>query len=388
MVILYNLMFVFWIKKTNISLKKMAKYCKMLINCLCRIFGVITSYSGGKTMRLSFIVPVYNVEKYLRQCVDSILSQTFDDYEIILVDDASPDSCPAICDEYAEKYPDTVKVIHQENKGPASARNAGLKNAKGEYVYFADSDDYFVKDGIANICELADSLNADILNMSYYEMLDGKNELKKNPTIFETGKVFEHKELQKLVCTSNTERTVIFAWRNLYRREFLLNENVYFADDMRMLEDPPFNTLAFLKAKRLACVDKPIYVYRIRQDSLQRKNYVENYDRILEHQWDLKIRYFKEYGNGSSLFYKDIADFTIRNMLPVLLSNIYHSDAGDKYAVLRRIGDSEMMRKSFEDYDINAFKSKSLDWWMTLFVKKRWYLPAHFLCKRVLYKNK
>ena len=87
-------------------------------------------------MKLSYIVPVHNVEKYIKKCVDSILTQTFDDYEIILVDDESPDGCPEICDDYAARYPDVIKVIHQKNKGLAGARNSGLKQACGEYVYF------------------------------------------------------------------------------------------------------------------------------------------------------------------------------------------------------------------------------------------------------------
>ncbi len=92
-------------------------------------------------MKLSIIVPVYNTEKYLRECVDSILAQTFTDFECILVDDGSTDGCPAICDEYAKKDPRVV-VIHKENGGLSDARNAGLDVAKGDYIGFVDSDDY------------------------------------------------------------------------------------------------------------------------------------------------------------------------------------------------------------------------------------------------------
>jgi len=90
---------------------------------------------------ISVIVPVYNVEKYIFRCIDSILSQQFSDYELILVDDGSPDKCGKICDEYAEKN-DRIKVIHKENGGLASARNAGMKIASGKYYVFCDSDDY------------------------------------------------------------------------------------------------------------------------------------------------------------------------------------------------------------------------------------------------------
>lgn len=90
---------------------------------------------------ISIIVPVYNVEPYLRRCVDSILAQTLTDFELILVDDGSPDGCPAICDEYAEKD-SRVHVIHKENGGVSSARNTGMAVAEGKYFLFCDSDDY------------------------------------------------------------------------------------------------------------------------------------------------------------------------------------------------------------------------------------------------------
>jgi len=89
----------------------------------------------------SIIVPVYKVEPYLRRCIDSILAQTFLDFELILVDDGSPDNCPGICDEYAEKD-SRIKVIHQTNGGLSSARNRGIAAAEGEYLLFCDSDDY------------------------------------------------------------------------------------------------------------------------------------------------------------------------------------------------------------------------------------------------------
>ncbi|MBQ0108398.1 MAG: glycosyltransferase family 2 protein, partial [Phascolarctobacterium sp.] len=90
---------------------------------------------------LSVIVPVYKVEKYLPKCVDSIINQTYKDLEIILVDDGSPDNCPAICDEYAKKD-SRIKVIHQENGGLCSARNTGIENAEGDFISFIDSDDW------------------------------------------------------------------------------------------------------------------------------------------------------------------------------------------------------------------------------------------------------
>ena len=94
-------------------------------------------------MKFSIVIPIYKVEKYLHECVDSVLNQTFTDFEIILVDDGSPDKCPQICDEYAKQH-SNISVIHQKNAGIACARNTGIAAAKGEYVICIDSDDYLV----------------------------------------------------------------------------------------------------------------------------------------------------------------------------------------------------------------------------------------------------
>ena len=104
-------------------------------------------------MKFSIIIPVYKVEKYLQECVDSVLSQTFTDYEIILVDDGSPDNCPKICDEYA-KTDERIKVIHQKNSGQACARNAAIKMASGEYILCLDSDDYYADTNVLeSVCD-------------------------------------------------------------------------------------------------------------------------------------------------------------------------------------------------------------------------------------------
>lgn len=111
---------------------------------------------------LSVIVPIYKVEKYLKQCIDSILKQTFTDFELILVDDGSPDNCPAICDEYADKYK-KVKVIHKLNGGLVSARKAGLEAARGKFIGFVDSDDWIEPNMFELLCEKSKSHRVDIV---------------------------------------------------------------------------------------------------------------------------------------------------------------------------------------------------------------------------------
>lgn len=117
------------------------------------------------TPKISVIVPVYKVEAYLPRCVESLLSQTYKDFEIILVDDGSPDTCPAMCDAYAKKY-SNIHALHKENGGLSDARNAGVTIAKGEYVTFVDSDDYvhpaYLEMLMQGIRQGADFLYADL----------------------------------------------------------------------------------------------------------------------------------------------------------------------------------------------------------------------------------
>lgn len=111
---------------------------------------------------ISVIVPVYKVEKYLRRSIESVLNQTYTDLEIVLVDDGSPDQCGMICDEYAQKD-SRIRVIHKENGGLSSARNAGIKIAKGEYITFLDSDDYIENDAYETLINVAANTDADVI---------------------------------------------------------------------------------------------------------------------------------------------------------------------------------------------------------------------------------
>ena len=117
--------------------------------------------------KISIIVPVYRAERYLRKCVDSILAQTHKNLEVILVDDGSPDGCPALCDECAQRYPSVVKVIHKENGGVSSARNAGLDAATGDYIGFVDSDDWIEPDMYEFLLDVALKQQADIAQCGY-----------------------------------------------------------------------------------------------------------------------------------------------------------------------------------------------------------------------------
>lgn len=122
---------------------------------------------------ITIIIPVYNVEKYLRECIDSVIAQTYKNLEIILVDDGSIDKSGEICDEYSKKD-SRIRVIHKKNGGLSDARNVALDIAKGEYIGFIDSDDYIEKDMFETLYKLAEKYHAEISSISFYKILENK----------------------------------------------------------------------------------------------------------------------------------------------------------------------------------------------------------------------
>ena len=168
-------------------------------------------------MKLSIIVPVYKVEPCLRRCVDSILAQTFTDFELILVDDGSPDGCPAICDEYA-RLDERVRVIHKSNGGLSDARNAGLDVARGEFIGFVDSDDSIHPCMYMRLMEQVNRYNADMAVTGFVNIDESGEILKKYPKL-SSEKVLYRKDFIDQFYPDNKWIIFASACNKLYRRE-------------------------------------------------------------------------------------------------------------------------------------------------------------------------
>lgn len=206
--------------------------------------------------KLSIIVPVYNVEKYLDRCVSSIRNQIFSDWEMILVDDGSKDNCPAMCDIYSENDK-RIKVIHKENGGLSSARNAGLKIAEGEYVGFVDSDDTIQEDMYSKMIEIIKKTNVDLVMTDCTRIMASGATFLKTQIIREGlyGKDDIRKEIfPSLIMGPDIEYgPLLSACQCLYDREFLLRNNLWFDEDIRWSEDNIFS------AKAGYCADSLYY---------------------------------------------------------------------------------------------------------------------------------
>ena len=218
-------------------------------------------------IKISIIVPVYNVENYIAECVDSILQQNLKNAEIILVDDGSTDGSGKICDTYASNY-SFIKVIHQENKGLSGARNAGITNATGEYLMFLDSDDYINKN--VNLQRIINYLHGDVIQYKfvyYYEQ--------SNKYIYLNDYIIEENENSDInaILYNHLKRGYLSstATDKFIRREVVLQNHILFQEGI-VSEDLEWVLRLFQKIKTFQLMNENIYVYR-----QQRKGAITSY---------------------------------------------------------------------------------------------------------------
>lgn len=231
--------------------------------------------------KVSVVVPIYKVEKYLGNCIESLIGQTLKDIEIILVDDGSPDGCPAICDKYAAKD-ERVKVIHKPNGGVSAARNDGLKKATGEYIIFCDSDDWMEQDAFEVLYEAATANNSDIAIGDVYMVYEdsGNKYVKFYKDGFTTSDRSNITDLIKAdiyrtYCPMPPLEGVAFGyggpWNKLVRRELLIKNSIEF--DLRVkgiFDDILYTAHILADAEKVTYVQKPVYYYRILNSSITR----------------------------------------------------------------------------------------------------------------------
>ncbi len=226
----------------------------------------------------SIILPIYNVEKYLRECIESIISQTFKDYEIILVDDGSKDSSPAICDEYAEKY-DFIEVVHKPNGGLSDARNVGLGYAKGEYVFFVDSDDYLIDENVLQKISGRLATSPDVVafkNIKWFETTNTVSKPSYDLTVSKDA-VLPHEKYLELIDKDAYSNS---AWSKVIRRSILVDNHIEFEKGL-LGEDNDWYYKVVSYIQSLELIDEPLYVYRQRAGSITQTYTNKNLEHLL-----------------------------------------------------------------------------------------------------------
>ncbi|MBO5143174.1 MAG: glycosyltransferase [Clostridia bacterium] len=234
--------------------------------------------------KISIIVPIYKVEKYLKECVDSITGQTYSDLEIILVDDGSPDNCGVMCDELA-KQDKRIKVIHKKNGGLSDARNAGIEIATGKYIMFIDSDDLMELTACEKLVTEIHEKNAQMVIGNFIYVNDDGTPWKQE--------VFPKEKYKNFKLSIKDYRDSFYVmnsavWNKIYRLDFIRENNMKFIVGIPG-EDAPFTTLYFIKSKDVFYINDIVYKYRQRGDTTSISN-------------NCDLKYFK----GISVAYKHI----------------------------------------------------------------------------------
>ena len=235
--------------------------------------------------KVSVIVPIYNVEKYLKRCVDSLINQTYKNLEIILVDDGSPDNCPQLCDEFSN-IDSRIIVIHKKNGGLSSARNAGLDIFTGDYVVFIDSDDYIAENMIEKMVESNINIDADIVVCDYY--LDYTSFLKKQKH-YKHKRIVSNSQKFKMLYNSRYAIPTVVAWNKLYKRNIF---NTIRYDNGKLHEDEFMICKLLNNANKILYIPERLYYYVQRDGSITSKFSLKSFDKI--EAFDLRIKYFQD----------------------------------------------------------------------------------------------
>ena len=337
-------------------------------------------------VKVSIIIPIYNVENYLDRCMQSLLNQTLKDIEIIMVDDGSPDNCPKMCDEYAKKD-NRVKVVHKENGGLSDARNAGLAVATGEYVAFVDSDDFTSLDAYYTLYEKAKNGNFDIVYAGFTahkangETFNGfcldKTYLEKDIINFLGDMIYQSD------FSNESEHVCMSVWNGIYRRSLIESENIRFLSERKIIsEDIIFHCELLPLCKSVCCIPVCFYNYCYNETSLTHNfncNKIVANESLYDKMCEILHRY-----NIYELDNK-VAHFFFTYTRGVLLKNIILSNMSfvKKRACCFQIYNSNIWKKAMESLRTEHFmKSENI----VLFIIRNKLFVMNYLMFVIVYK--
>jgi len=328
---------------------------------------------------ISVIIPVYNVEEYLKKCIDSIINQTYSNLEILLIDDGSTDNSGKICDEY-KIIDKRIKVIHKENGGVSSARNLGISEAKGKWLTFIDSDDWIE----TNFCEIlineARENNADVVLCAYNRVTNSKLE-----KINVYSKNVELDSIQYLINILNPQTGFGFCHMKLYKSDII--KNIRFNTDLEVGEDALFNEKISQNIVNSIYVNENLYNYRVNEFSVVRK-YDERYcEKYLKAMKATKKFIFNNYINSEEIkinYYNFVAYHVL--LIAVNYCYNYENKNKNKREILKNICKEDFFKEAIKKSNYNKL---SLTRKIALFTLKfHLYFVLELICQYRQYKNR
>jgi glycosyltransferase, group 2 family protein len=290
--------------------------------------------------KLSIIVPVYGVEKYIDKCLDSLVKQSLKEIEIIVVNDGTKDNSQKIIDKYVKKYPEKIKSYIKENGGQGSARNYGLEKANGEYIGYVDSDDFIEKDMYKKLYNKAKEDNYDIVVCGNYNVSED----------------YQNKNIDAFINNYNTDLENIFfgkmaVWNKIYKRDILIKNKLEFKEKV-WYEDLAFTLKAIMNSNTFAFIDEPLYDYLIREGSTMNNSNVQRNLEILDAFNDI-LSYIQH--NKKEEYFSKIEFLAIDHIYISAIVRVLKAEADDKVKreTINKLLD--YMNKKFPNYKNNKY---------------------------------
>lgn len=290
--------------------------------------------------KLSIIVPVYGVEKYIDKCLNSLVKQSLKEIEIIVVNDGTKDNSQKIIDKYVKKYPDKIKSYIKENGGQGSARNYGLKKTTGEYIGYVDSDDFVEKDMYKKLYNKAKENNYDIVVCGNYNVSED----------------YQNKNIDAFINNYNTDLENIFfgkmaVWNKIYKRDILIKNKLEFKEKV-WYEDLAFTLKAIMNSNTFAFIDEPLYDYLIREGSTMNNSNVQRNLEILDAFNDI-LSYIQH--NKKEEYFNKIEFLAIDHIYISAIVRVLKAEADDKVKreTINKLID--YMNKKFPNYKNNKY---------------------------------
>lgn len=293
-------------------------------------------------VKVSIIIPVYNAEKAIGKCIESVLTQDYSDFELILVDDGSKDSSPAILDEYAAKD-ERIKVIHKPNSGVSSTRNLGISKAEGEYIRFMDADDWITEDSTKLLVRAIEEDDCDMAVAGFYRVV-GERVARKSS--IDTDCTLTLKEYSECMMENPADYYYGVLWNKLYRTDLIRRYQIHMDEKLSFCEDFIFNLDYLVHAQKIRALNVPVYYYVKTEGGLVSKNM--NPVRLVQ----MKLNVFTYY----SRFFRDVLDEKEYQADRTAIAGFLIAAAGDDMVVpmmpgTRKLGE-ETVKVSFEGSEV------------------------------------
>lgn len=340
---------------------------------------------------VSVIVPVYNSEKYLHRCLESIINQTYKNIEIILIDDGSTDNSGKICDEYALKD-GRIKVIHTENKGPAAARNKGIENSRGEFIFFVDADDFIENNAIDLLIENYQRTKADMIVGDFLKIKDDNIFNSDCYYFFSDSKLLEKQDIVDYIrCylkKPNRFSLFVHSWGILFKTFIIKDNNISFNANLRTFEDVAFNFDYLKYTNKLFFMKKIVYNHLIHEDYTSATMRFKDDPGILfgyPHALIKAGNFLKNYCSDEEIK-KEIGHAYICYTIIQLVMTCGQIDNNNKekvYKFIKKLINSSDLRNNLQFYSPSRGDSRILP----LLMKLKLVWPIIWVCKYKAYKR-